>query len=435
MPASFVKKDEDAETLIITLEDKKSSLEFELFYTIFKDQPVITRSVKVKNMGSETHFLNKISSMQLDFVDQEFEIITLPGAHMNERQLSRSKIDQGIHTYASNRGTSSPQMNPFITLANHDTNEFNGKAYGFAFVYSGNHKFEVEKDQIEQLRLNVGINNYGFAWKLNKGAEFQTPEVVLTYSDRGLNQMSQTFHHFVKEHIIRSRYKDMERPILVNNWEATYFDFTEEKLLPLVDKARKLGIEMFVLDDGWFGHRDSDRSSLGDRFTYDKKFPNGLEHLAKYVHGQGMKFGLWFEPEKISLDSELYRHHHDYLMYVPGREPTPSRRQFVLDLGIKEVCDNIYQQIKRVLDTVKIDYIKWDMNRHLTDIYEADLPADQQGEVYHRYVLGLYDLMEKLVSDYPDILFEACSLVVADVLTLEWLITCLRFGRAMILCC
>lgn len=221
--------------------------------------------------------------------------------------------------------------------------------------------------------------------------------------------MSQTFHHFIKEHILRSRYKDMERPILVNDWEATYFDFIEEKLLPLVDKAKKLGIEMFVLDDGWFGHRDSDRSSLGDWFTYDKKFLNGLEHLAKYVHGQGMKFGLWFEPEVISLDSELYRHHHYYLMHVPGREPTPSRRQFVLDIGRKEVRDNIYQQIKRVLDTVRIDYIKWDMNRHLTDIYEADFPADQQGEVYHRYVLGLYDLMEKLVSDYPDILFEACS--------------------------
>ena len=232
---------------------------------------------------------------------------------------------------------------------------------------------------------------------------------MLTYSDQGLNQMSQTFHHFIKKHIIRSRYKDVERPILVNNWEATYFDFNEEKLLPLVDKAKKLGIEMFVLDDGWLGHRDDDRSSLGDWFTYGKKFPHGLAHLAKYVHSQGLKFGLWLEPEMISIDSELYRNHPDYLMHVPGREPTPSRRQFVLDLGRKEVRDNIYHQIKQILDTVKIDYIKWDMNRHLTDIYEADLPADQQGEVYHRYVLGLYDLMEKLVSAYPDILFEACS--------------------------
>ena len=300
-------------------------------------------------------------------------------------------------------------MNPFVALVDPKTDEFSGDAWGLALVYSGNHEFELEKDQLDQLHVTVGINEYNFSWKLTPGASFQTPEVLLVYSNAGLNGMSQTYHSLILDRVIRSKFKRSPRPILVNNWEATYFDFNEDKLKPIVDEAKKLGIEMFVLDDGWFGHRDDDNSSLGDWQVYEKKFPQGLKHFADYVHGQGLKFGLWFEPEMISFDSDLYRAHPDYLMHVPGRKPSPSRNQYVLDLGRKEVRDNIFDQMTKILDGGSVDYIKWDMNRHLSDIYECDLPADQQGEVYHRYVLGLYDLSERLVDRYPDILLEGCS--------------------------
>lgn len=410
LPASFVNNDNEAETLTIILEDKTSKLEFDLIYTIFSNCSVIARSVKVRNLNDDPIHLTKISSMQLDLVDKaNVEVLTLPGSHVHERQITRRTLDQGIHTYASNRGTSSPQMNPFIALVDKNTTEFSGEAYGFNLVYSGNHKSEIEKDQIDQLRLNVGINDFDFDWKLATNDEFQTPEVLLTYSDGGLNGMSQILHHFIQEHIVRSKYKDQLRPILINNWEATYFNFDEQKLKSLIDEASDLGMELFVLDDGWFGHRDNDRSSLGDWKVYDKKLPHGLNGLIDYVHQKQMKFGLWFEPEMISYDSDLYREHPDYLMHVPGREPSPSRRQFILDLGRKEVRDNIFKQIDHILSEYEIDYVKWDMNRHLTDIYEADLPADQQGEVYHRYVLGLYDLLDRITSKYSNILFESCS--------------------------
>lgn len=409
LPHSWVENKDGAETLIVTLEDQKTKLNFDLIYTIYRDRPVIVRSVKVKNAGNETVNIEKVASMQIDFVDRDFDSITLPGAHAHERRVDRNHINQGIHVFASHRGTSSHQMNPFLALVDPDTNEFNGDAYGLAFVYSGNHKFEVEKDQFAQTHVNVGINDFNFNWKLPAGNEFQTPEVLMVYSDQGLNKMSQAFHSIIHDRIMRSKYKDQVRPIVVNNWEATYFDFDEEKLKPIVDKAKELGIEMFVLDDGWFGHRDDDNSSLGDWQVYEKKFPQGLDHFADYVHGQGLKFGLWFEPEMISIDSNLYQKHPDYLMHVPGRKPSPSRNQYLLDLGRKEVRDNIFNQMEKILDSGKIDYIKWDMNRHLSDIYEADLPADQQGEVYHRYVLGLYDLLEKIVDRYPDLLIEGCS--------------------------
>lgn len=409
LPHSWVKSDDEAQTLIITLEDEVTKLEYDLFYTIYRDRSVIARSVKVKNTGKDAVNLEKVASMQVDFVNRDLETITLPGAHANERHLEREKISQGIHVFSSHRGTSSHQMNPFLTLVDLSTTEFQGDAYGFALVYSGNHKFEVERDQIDQIHLNIGINDFNFSWKLKSDDEFQTPEVLMVYSDHGLNQMSQTFHSLIHDRIMRSKFKDQLRPILVNNWEATYFDFNEDKLKPIVDEAKKLGIEMFVLDDGWFGHRDDDNSSLGDWKVYKKKFPNGLEHFADYVHDQGLKFGLWFEPEMISIDSDLYKAHPDYLMHVPGRKPSPSRNQYVLDLGRKEVRDNIFDQMTKILDKVQIDYIKWDMNRHLSDIYQADLPADEQGEVYHRYILGFYDLLDRLVTRYPNILFEGCS--------------------------
>ncbi|GAA3631027.1 alpha-galactosidase [Lactobacillus hamsteri] len=409
LPHSWVKDKTEAQTLIITLEDKCSEFEYDLIYTIYRDRPVIVRSVKVRNNGKDSAYIEKAASMQMDFGNKDFESITLPGAHANERHMQREKIGQGIHVYSSHRGTSSHQMNPFLALVDPDTNEFNGDAYGFALVYSGNHKFEVERDQFDQIHLNIGINDFNFKWKLKSGDSFQTPEVLMVYSDHGLNQMSQAFHSLIHDRIMRSKFKNQVRPILVNNWEATYFDFDEDKLRPIVDKAKKLGIEMFVLDDGWFGHRDDDNSSLGDWKVFKKKFPNGLGHFADYVHNQGLKFGLWFEPEMISYDSDLYKEHPDYLMQVPGRKPSPSRNQYILDLGREEVRDNIFKQMIKILDDGKIDYIKWDMNRHLSDIYEADLPADQQGEVYHRYVLGFYDLLNRLVTRYPNILFEGCS--------------------------
>lgn len=409
LPHSWVKNKEEAATLIITLKDKYGDLKFDLLYTIYRDRPIIVRSVKVRNTGKDTLNLEKVSSMQMDFVDRNFDMITLPGAHAHERHMQRTRVNQGIHVYSSIRGTSSHPMNPFVALVDKDTTEFAGDAYGFAFVYSGNHKFEIEKDPYSQTRVVIGINDYNFNWELQAKDSFQTPEVIMAYSDNGLNKMRQAFHSLIHDRIIRSKYKDQVRPILVNNWEATYFDFTEEKLKPIVDDAKDMGIEMFVLDDGWFGHRDDDNSSLGDWAVFKKKFPNGLDHFADYVHQQGLKFGLWFEPEMISVDSNLYKKHPDYLMHVPGRKPSPARNQYVLDLGREEVRNNIFEQMKKILDSGKIDYIKWDMNRHLSDVYEADLPANRQGEVYHRYVLGLYDLLEKIVDRYPDLLIEGCS--------------------------
>lgn len=409
LPHSFVESKDEAQTLIVTLIDEKSQVKFELSYTIYRNRPVITRSVKVINNGDKKVNIEKVASMQIDFVDRDFESITLPGAHAHERRVERSEINQGIHVYSSHRGTSSHQMNPFMALVDPDTTEFAGDAYGFALVYSGNHKFEVERDQFAQTHVNIGINDFNFNWELRPTASFQTPEVLMVYSDQGINKMSQAFHSLIHERVIRSKYKNQVRPILVNNWEATYFDFDEKKLQPIVDDAKEMGIEMFVLDDGWFGHRDDDNSSLGDWSVFEKKFPNGLDHFADYVHQQGLKFGLWFEPEMISMDSDLYKKHPDYLMHVPGRLPSPSRNQYVLDLGRKEVRDNIFDQMNNILSSGKIDYIKWDMNRHLSDIYEADLPSARQGEVYHRYVLGLYDLLERVVDTYPDLLIEGCS--------------------------
>lgn len=409
LPAAYVENEKEAQTLTITLEDELTGLEYDLLYTVYRDVSIITRSVKVRNAGKKTVFLEKVASLQLDFVDRDFDSICLPGAHANERHLERSSVGYGIQKFGSIRGTSSHQMNPFLALADRKTDEFSGDVYGFAFAYSGNHSFEVEKDQIDQTHLVIGINDYNFSWKLDAGSEFQTPEVLMTYSDQGLNKMSQAFHEIIRERIVRSKFKHADRPILVNNWEATYFDFNEEKLKTIVDEAENLGIEMFVLDDGWFGHRDDDNSSLGDWTVYKKKFPSGLGHFADYVHEKGLKFGLWFEPEMISYDSELYKKHPEYLMQVPGRKPSPSRNQYVLDLTRKEVIDDLFEQISAILKEGSVDYVKWDMNRHLSDVYSTSLPKDRQGEVYHRYVLGLYELMERITSAFPDVLFEGCS--------------------------
>lgn len=411
LPQTYVMDKSEAQTLVISLKDRETTIYFDLFYTIFTDRAVITRSVKIRNETGETIKLEKAASFQLDFAHtRRFdEVIALPGAHVNERQISRQSVLSGTKVFESRRGTSSHHMNNFIALVHHHTTENTGEAIGLQFVYSGNHSFELEKDQINQLRVVGGINSHRFSWELNAGQSFQTPEMILSYSSQGLNKMSQIHHELLRERIARGRHQFAERPILVNNWEATYFDFNSEKIKAIIDEAKELGIEMFVLDDGWFGKRDADNSSLGDWFEYEGKLTNGLREIADYAHSKGLKFGLWFEPEMISVDSELYRTHSDFLMQEPGRMPSASRSQHVLDFTRLDVRQTIEKQMRKILDTIPLDYIKWDMNRSLSDVYSITLDPQRQGEVAHRYMLGLYELLEHLITDYPEILWEGCS--------------------------
>lgn len=411
MPQAYVLNEEEATTLVIVLKDRDQDIYVELAYTIYHERPVITRSAKVLNKTSEKIVLEKIASMQMDLSNSGVydEVISLPGAHLRERQINRDSIHSGIQSFESRRGASSHHMNSFIALVNHDTNEMSGPAIGMHLVYSGNHAFELEKDQIDQVRVLAGINDYNFSWELSSNEEFQTPEVILTYSDQGLNGMSGSLQHLLRERVARGEHRLKERPILVNNWEATYFDFDSKKIEQIVDEAADLGIEMFVLDDGWFGHRDSDNSSLGDWFEYEGKLKDGLKGIADYVHEKGLQFGVWFEPEMISVDSKLYEEHPDYLMQEPNRTPSSSRDQHLLDMGRKEVRQNIEKQMCRILDEVPIDYIKWDMNRSLSDVYSIELSAENQGETAHRHILGVYELMENLIARYPKILWEGCS--------------------------
>ena len=411
LPQTYVLDKSEAQTLVISLKDRETAIYFDLFYTIFSDRAVITRSVKIRNETRETIKLEKAASFQLDFAHtRRFdEVIALPGAHVNERQISRQSLLSGTKVFESRRGTSSHHMNNFIALVHHHTTENTGEAIGLQFVYSGNHSFELEKDQINQLRVVGGINSHRFSWELNANQSFQTPEMILSYSSQGLNKMSQIHHELLRERIARGRHQFAERPILVNNWEATYFDFNSEKIKAIIDEAKELGIEMFVLDDGWFGKRDADNSSLGDWFEYEGKLTNGLREIADYAHSKGVKFGLWFEPEMISVDSELYRTHSDFLMQEPGRMPSASRSQHVLDFTRLDVRQTIEKQMRKILDTIPLDYIKWDMNRSLSDVYSITLYPQRQGEVAHRYMLGLYELLEHLTADYPEILWEGCS--------------------------
>ncbi len=411
LPHTYSLQENEVETLVVTLKDRELAVYVELMYTIYRDRPVITRSVKVRNETKETIALDKVASFQIDFTNSgRFdEVIALPGAHVKERQISRQPILAGVKSFESRRGSSSHQMNPFIVLTNKHTTEFAGEAIGIHLVYSGNHSFEIEKDQINQTRVIGGINPYNFQWLLKANRSFQSPEVVLSYSNQGLTPMSQATHHLLQERLARGNHQYQQRPILVNNWEATYFDFTSKKLEAIIDEAKKLGIEMFVLDDGWFGKRDADNSSLGDWYEYRGKLADGLKGLADYTHQAGLQFGLWLEPEMISLDSDLYRQHADYMMREPDRMPSASRSQYVLDFTRKEVRAAIEAQLRKLLDTIEIDYVKWDMNRSLSDAYSASLGRENQGEVLHRYVLGLYELFERLTKDYPKILWEGCS--------------------------
>ena len=409
LPASYVKADDEAETLEVTLKDTVLDVALVMSYTIYRDYPVITRNVRVVNTSDYPIDIEKVASIQLDLPknDQDYDLVYLPGQYAHERQMRRTSLDQGIFELSSRRNSSSHHMNPFAAIVDKSTDEFQGNALGVLLVYSGNHQFQIEKDQIDQVRLLAGINEFNFSWRLEAGEKFQTPEAITVFSTKGLNGMSQAFHHLLTNRVARGKYQYADRPIVINNWEATFFDFDDQKLDEVVKEAQPLGIEMFVLDDGWFGHRNDDNSSLGDWFVNSKKV--NLKRVADQTHAAGMKFGLWFEPEMISVDSELYKKHPDWAIHEPGRGMTLSRNQLVLDFSRPEIVDNIFDQMCQVLDKVDIDYIKWDFNRNLTEVFSVATTPEHEGEIGHRYVLGLYDLLDRLTKRYPQILFEGCS--------------------------
>lgn len=408
LPCSFGTKDEVC-TLKIHMEDKISGLQVFLLYSVFEKADVITRSVMFENNGKYPVTLTKMLSMSVDFRESGFNVMTLYGAHNNERNIDIRPLKSGIIQIESLRGTSSPQQAPFMALLGENASEDNGNVYSANFVYSGNFIALAQADAFENVRFQMGMNPWNGEWYLQPGEKFFTPETVMVYSSKGLNGMSNIYHNFYQHHLIRSSFVNKPRPILINNWEATFFDFNEEKLLALADKASEAGIELFVLDDGWFGHRDNDDSSLGDWFTDKRKLPLGLSHLSDEIHKRGLDFGLWFEPEMISKDSELFRNHPEYVLHTEGRPYNYGRGQLVLDLSNDEVCRYVTESVAKILRETKIDYVKWDMNRHLTDVGSVNFPAERQGEIFHRYVLGLYKILDKLTAEFPNILFESCS--------------------------
>ena len=406
LPAVYA-SGKEAQTLEILMEDPVTGVKVVLLYGVLPAQDIITRSVSVKNESSGKIYLNKIESASLDFLYGDYELLTFYGRHAMERNVQRVPVVHGTQKIGSVRGTSSHQYNPMMILAEKETTEDKGNCYAMSFVYSGCFQGEVLKDQLNQTRMMLGLQEEAFRYPLETGEMFQAPEVILSYSSEGMNRLSQNLHHCIRQHICRGKYKEEIRPILINSWEAAYFDFTGDTIYELAKAAKEVNIDMLVMDDGWFGKRDDDNSGLGDWFVNEKKLGGTLGNLIKRINDLGVKFGIWIEPEMVSEDSDLYRKHPDWALTVPGRNPVRSRNQLVLDFSRKEVVDAIYDQICKVLDQGNIEYVKWDMNRSLMDVYSS--VTRDQGRVLHDYVLGLYDFLERLVQRYPNLLIEGCS--------------------------
>lgn len=408
-PSTFDDNQDDAQTLIVTLRDHLLNLVLHLYYTVFPHQDVIVRSAKFENQGDNKLRLEEATSAQLDLPDSDYDFIQFSGAWARERHMVRTHLRSGIQSISSLRGTSSHQQNPYVMLARPKTDDLAGEVFGFNLVYSGNFLDQVQVDQYDASRVLVGINPEEFAWNLKPGEKFQTPEAILSFTDEGMNQLSQQMGEFYQYHLVNQKFAHAERPTLINNWEATYFDFDEAKLYEFAKTAQKLGLEMFVLDDGWFGHRNNDDSSLGDWVVNQPKFPSGFATFANKIHGLGLKFGLWFEPEMISFDSDLYKQHPEWMINAPGRRPSPERYQFILDMTRRDVVDFLFDSMSKIIDMTKLDYIKWDMNRNMTETFSSQLTEDEQLEMPHRYILGVYQLYDRLVKAYPNVLFESCS--------------------------
>ena len=393
-------------TLVVWLKDELHKAKVGLYYTVFEDLPVILRHTEIVNDGDKPFALDRAYSFCADMPDKKWEIITLPGAHLRERVPERHKLAHGTFVIDSKYGVSSAQMNPFAAIVRKNTDEESGECYAFNLVYSGDFVFRAQIEQNEELRIVGGINDYDFSWEVKPKENFVTPEVVMVYSDKGMGEASRAFHDLYRNYLINERFVASPRPIVINNWEATYMDFDTQKLCRIIDSAKGTGIDTFVLDDGWFGKRDTDKSGLGDWYANEKKVD--LFRVADYAHENGLKFGLWFEPEMVSEDSDLYRAHPDWAMQVEGLKPCAGRDQLVLDLTRKEVRDYIVESVSAVLRKYPVDYVKWDMNRPLTENYSAWLGKNGK-ETHHRYVLGLYEVSGRIISAFPHIFFEGCA--------------------------
>lgn len=408
MPATFGKK-EEVETLEIICEDAIAKVRVYSYYSIFKGKGIITRHQKIENYGIQEIILENAKSMSLDLPSQDYDWISLYGTYAKEANMQRYSLHHGIQKIESARGSSSPQHQPFFALALPQTDEFHGEIYGFHLIYSGNFVAEAEKDQFGNVRVQIGINSDTFSWKLRSGESFETPEAVMNYSQDGLNGMSQNFHWLYQQHLMQKKFEHKKRPILLNSWEAMYYDVSLDKINEQADLAKKVGVDLFVLDDGWFRKGLTSESPIGDWKCIEAKLPGGIKNVANMIHKKGLKFGLWFEPEAVSENSDLYKEHPQWILHVPEYIPVHGRKEYLLDLSRQDVRDYIIDVFDQYLKDGDIDYVKWDMNRPITDANSVLLKKGQKKEVYHRYILGLYEILEKVTAKYPEVLFEGCS--------------------------
>lgn len=409
LPATYVESNAEADSLEITLKDEYLGMSLVLSYSIYSDLPVITRQARFENHSQNNYQLTQAMSLSLDLPDARYEWLQFSGAWARERHLKKRMLQQGIQAIGSIRGASGHFHNPLVILKRPEATEASGEAIGAALVYSGNFLAQAEVDSYDVTRLTLGIHPHQFSWQLAPTKNFQTPEAVLVYSNEGLNNLTQSFHRLFQTRLARGYWRNRVRPILINNWEATYFDFNEEKLVQIAKKAQSAGVELFVLDDGWFSTRCGETSGLGDWWANTDRLPQGIQGLSRRIESLGMKFGLWVELEMVNKDSELYRQHPDWILHTPHRHTSHGRQQYVLDFSRTEVVDYIYESIAKILHTSKVSYVKWDMNRNITECYSVAYPASQQGEIFHRYILGVYSLYERLVKKFPEILFESCA--------------------------
>lgn len=399
----------DAESLIIELWDEAVQVKVSLIISVFSDYDTFTQHIVIENKGDKILTIQQCMSINFDFLSDEYDLLTLGGAWGRETHINRRSLVQGIQGVDSKRGASGHGQNPFIALLEKETDDYHGQVYSFNLIYSGNFSALAEVDMHQNSRVQLGISPFEFSWDLSENQSFSTPEAVMIYAENGLNQMTQRYHHFYTECLVSKNFAKKNRPILMNNWEATYFDFDKEKIIKLAKEGANLGMELFVLDDGWFGHRDGDQSSLGDWSPYERKLGGSLQELIKQINNLGLEFGLWLEPEMVSPDSDLYKAHPDWIIHVPNRQPQQVRNQYVLDLSKKEVQDYLIETIINLLNEHEIDYIKWDMNRNITDSGSTNLSPQNQLELGHRYILGLYRILEEVTTAFPEVLLESCA--------------------------